>query len=211
MNVAPMRRPHNAFWRGQNDPVGASFPYVRMLPPLPAISGPLFIPTQIVALDCEMVGVGPDGKRSCVVRCSIVNLHGECVLDEYIKPTERVTDWRTHVAGHDLKPIPVVQNVVKTMLQDRILVGYKVQADLEGLGISHPDTHIRDVALCKWLCPYFPRPLRVLIQDSLPRERSAVFLNSKSDSILEARAVMDLYLSTPQWERSISEEQRRAI
>uniref|UniRef100_A0A8B9CXQ0 Exonuclease domain-containing protein n=1 Tax=Anser brachyrhynchus TaxID=132585 RepID=A0A8B9CXQ0_9AVES len=52
-----------------------------------------------VAMDCEMVGVGPKGEDSIVARVSIVNQFGKCVYDKYVKPTEEVTDYRTAVSG----------------------------------------------------------------------------------------------------------------
>ena len=55
--------------------------------------------TNVVAMDCEMVGVGPDGKDSIVARVSLVNRHGKCIYDKHVKPTERVTDYRTEFSG----------------------------------------------------------------------------------------------------------------
>lgn len=55
--------------------------------------------TEIVALDCEMVGVGPGGHRSALARVSIVNAHGNVLLDTYVRPKEAVSDYRTHVSG----------------------------------------------------------------------------------------------------------------
>ncbi len=39
--------------------------------------------TKHVALDCEMVGVGRDGVRSILARCSVVNRHGHVLLDSF--------------------------------------------------------------------------------------------------------------------------------
>lgn len=50
-------------------------------------------------MDCEMVGVGPKGEDSILARVSIVNQFGKCVYDKYVKPTEKVTDYRTAVSG----------------------------------------------------------------------------------------------------------------
>lgn len=50
-------------------------------------------------MDCEMVGVGPGGEESMLARVSIVNYFGKCVYDKYVKPTEKVTDYRTAVSG----------------------------------------------------------------------------------------------------------------
>ena len=55
--------------------------------------------TKIIGMDCEMIGVGEDGKDSILARVSIVNHFGHCVYDKYVKPTEKVTDYRTKVSG----------------------------------------------------------------------------------------------------------------
>lgn len=52
-----------------------------------------------MAMDCEMVGVGPDGKESALARASLVNYNGAVLLDVFVKPKERVTDYRTFVSG----------------------------------------------------------------------------------------------------------------
>lgn len=68
----------------------------------------LFSPrlTKLLALDCEMVGIGSDGKDSALARVSIVNQFGKCVYDKYVTPGEEVTDYRTEFSGirpHNLK------------------------------------------------------------------------------------------------------------
>ena len=50
-------------------------------------------------MDCEMVGVGQGGLRSVLARCSIVNYYGEVLFNKYVKPPEKITDYRTHVSG----------------------------------------------------------------------------------------------------------------
>jgi len=55
--------------------------------------------TRVVGMDCEMVGVGDDGKESIVARVSMVNQYGACIYDKFVRPTERVTDYRTKVSG----------------------------------------------------------------------------------------------------------------
>ncbi|KAH0615375.1 hypothetical protein JD844_004557, partial [Phrynosoma platyrhinos] len=93
--------------------------------------------TKAVAMDCEMVGVGPAGEESIAARVSIVNLFGKCIYDKYVKPTEKVTDYRTAVsgirpehlkAGEDFK---VVQKEVASILRGRILVGHALHNDLK--------------------------------------------------------------------------------
>ena len=55
---------------------------------------------KYIAIDCEMVGVGErDHESSALARVSVVNFHGHCLLDVFVKPKEMVTDWRTWVSG----------------------------------------------------------------------------------------------------------------
>ena len=55
--------------------------------------------TEIVAMDCEMVGVGEDGSRSAPARVTVVNEYGNVILDTFVQATERVTDYRTKVSA----------------------------------------------------------------------------------------------------------------
>lgn len=55
--------------------------------------------SKYLALDCEMVGIGPGGKESSLARVSIVDYNGAVVLDEFVRQRERVTDWRTAFSG----------------------------------------------------------------------------------------------------------------
>jgi RNA exonuclease 4 len=54
---------------------------------------------QYVALDCEMVGTGPQGKISCLARVTVVDWFGNVILDTFVHPTEPVTDFRTNISG----------------------------------------------------------------------------------------------------------------
>lgn len=54
---------------------------------------------RYLGLDCEMVGVGADGKRSALARVTLVDFDGRVVYDEHVRPVERVTDFRTWVSG----------------------------------------------------------------------------------------------------------------
>jgi hypothetical protein len=61
---------------------------------------------KYIALDCEMVGIGPSGKQSALARCSIVDYDGAVLYDEHVRPPVFVTDFRTKYSGirkHDLR------------------------------------------------------------------------------------------------------------
>lgn len=103
---------------------------------------------KFIALDCEMVGVGPPsvdnrtGKtitESSLARVSLVNYYGETLLDAFVKQKERVTDYRTHVSG--VRPQDLVgpnalsfedvQQKVADVLKGRTLIGHAVFNDLK--------------------------------------------------------------------------------
>ena len=57
------------------------------------------VPNKYLAMDCEMVGVGPKGRVSQLARCSIVSYEGDVVYDKFINPSMPVTDYRTRWSG----------------------------------------------------------------------------------------------------------------
>lgn len=50
-------------------------------------------------MDCEMVGVGDKGEEDMLARVSVVNQHGQCLYDKFVKPVENVVDYRTKFSG----------------------------------------------------------------------------------------------------------------
>lgn len=108
--------------------------------------------TAVMAIDCEMVGVGRGGKRSMLARCSIVNFRGQVLYDKYVKPMEAVTDYRTEVSG--IRPSHLnsdaaitfaqCQKEVASLLERRVLVGHSISNDLKSLLLSHPKHLVRD-------------------------------------------------------------------
>lgn len=107
---------------------------------------------KYIAMDCEFVGVGPEGKESALARISIVNYFGHVVLDEFVKPREKVVEWRTWVSGikpeHMKNAITFKEAQKKTadILEGRILVGHALKHDLEALMLSHPKSLLRDTS-----------------------------------------------------------------
>ena len=55
-----------------------------------------------------MVGFGPEGIEDMLARVSIVNYFGQVLLDAYVRPTDRVTDWRTKYSG--IRPADVLNS-----------------------------------------------------------------------------------------------------
>ncbi|XP_019396423.1 PREDICTED: RNA exonuclease 4 [Crocodylus porosus] len=168
--------------------------------------------TKAVAMDCEMVGVGPQGEDSIVARVSIVNRFGKCIYDKYVRPTEKVTDYRTEVSGirpEDTKKgedFKKVQEEVADILRGRILVGHAVHNDLKILFLDHPKKNIRDTQRYK---PFKQkvksgRPSLKLLCEKLLNVKVQT---SEHCSIQDAQAAMRLYtLEKKQWEAAIKEK-----
>ncbi|XP_056432786.1 RNA exonuclease 4 [Gadus chalcogrammus] len=165
--------------------------------------------TRAVAIDCEMVGVGPDGEHSILARVSIVNHFGKMIYDRYVKPTEEVTDYRTAFSGirpEDIKDgedMKTVQKEVGEIMEGRILVGHAIHNDLKVLFLDHPKKKIRDTQKYK--------PFRVRVKSSRPSLKvlSREVLNVKvqqgeHSSVQDAQATMRLYTMVKKnWEAEI--------
>ncbi|NXE13099.1 REXO4 exonuclease, partial [Lophotis ruficrista] len=165
--------------------------------------------TRAVAMDCEMVGVGPKGEDSIVARVSIVNQFGKCIYDKYVKPTEEVTDYRTAVSG--IRPeninkgedFKTVQKEVADILNGRILVGHALCNDLKVLFLDHPKKKIRDTQRYK---PFKQRVKNARPSLKLLCERllNVQVQTSEHCSIQDAQAAMRLYtLEKKKWEAAI--------
>lgn len=115
------------------------------------------LPAKYIALDCEMVGIGPEPKKdSALARVSVVNYHGHQIYDSYVQIPAKVTvtDYRTDVSGIEPKhlrkdvarPFKEVQDDLKILLSGRILVGHAVKNDLDVLILKHDRRYIRDTS-----------------------------------------------------------------
>ncbi|KAL2169808.1 hypothetical protein VTG60DRAFT_5627 [Thermothelomyces hinnuleus] len=153
---------------------------------------------KYIAIDCEMVGVGDGGYEDALARVSVVDFHGKQVYDSYVKPRERVVDWRTHVSGvapkhmANARTFDEVQAQIAELLKGRIVVGHDVKHDLRVLELDHPGKMIRDTAKFSGFRKYGngPKPpLRVLARELLGVEIQA----GKHSSLEDARVAMLLF------------------
>lgn len=169
--------------------------------------------TDVLAIDCEFCGVGMNGIRSQLARCSIVNYNGDIIYDVYVRPVEPVVDYRTHVSGirgSDLIgthviDYSIVQQHVRTLIYNRILVAHNISCDLQVLGIyTHPRILIRDTAYYKHFCPQRAISLKQLVHEHLHWH---TFQLAEHDSIQDARAALELYkLLEDEWEYELYHE-----
>uniref|UniRef100_A0A915PL58 RNA exonuclease 4 n=1 Tax=Setaria digitata TaxID=48799 RepID=A0A915PL58_9BILA len=185
--------------------------------------------TNVLGIDCEYVGVGIDGRDNMLARVSIVNSHGHCIYDKYVKPRENVTDYRTVVSGIRPSNLGInrfkivafdqengskrgkgsesfqkVQLEVHKLLSGRIVVGHSLKNDFKVLNLSHTRKMTRDTA------KYFPfrKILRISQTPSLKllarRLLGIDIQNGEHDSVVDARVAMRLYsLNRKQWETHI--------
>ncbi len=116
-------------------------------------AGALASTGKYVAIDCEMVGVGPTPKvDSALARVSVVDYHGHQLYDSFVKTKETVTDYRTDISGItpalwlDGRSLETVQSDVGRLLDGRILVGHSIRHDLDAIMLSHPRRDIRDTS-----------------------------------------------------------------
>jgi len=162
---------------------------------------------KYIALDCEMVGVGADGKESSLARVSLVNYHGAILLDERVKQRERVVDYRTKWSGirpGDLvnaKPFMEVQRRVADLLKDKILVGHAVSNDLKALLLSHPFTLTRDTQQFAYKYK-LSKGRHPALRNLTAQEFGIQIQGGEHSSVTDARATMAIYrLHRREWEK----------
>ncbi|KAJ3554617.1 hypothetical protein NM688_g3015 [Phlebia brevispora] len=163
-------------------------------------------PGKFLAMDCEMVGLGIDGKESSLARVSVVNYHGAVQMDEFVRQKERVVDYRTEFSGirpKDLanaKTFEEVQKQVAALVKDRILIGHAINNDLKALLLSHPRPLIRDTQslAAKHRLTKTRRPaLRHLVS----QEIGMTIQGGEHSSVIDARATMAIYrIHRKKWE-----------
>ncbi|KAK1864175.1 hypothetical protein I4F81_006725 [Pyropia yezoensis] len=182
--------------------------------------------SHILAMDCEMVGVGPGGKESALARVSIVDSRGAVVLDTHVVVDEPVTDYRTWVSGilphHVAAGSPTAnsyaatQRAVADLIKGRILVGHALHNDMKSLMLDHPRRMTRDTSL--WYKKHghggrkrvggrrTPPALRKLATTVLGIEG---FQKGEHDSVGDARVTLALYKkSSKRWETELRERRR---
>jgi len=182
---------------------------------------PESVRAQYIALDCEMVGIGTDGKKSALARVSIVDWNLNVLLDTFVQVPIRVTDFRTHVSGVEAKhiksknnamPVKPCRDLVAKLIKDKILVGHALTNDFKALMMSHPKETIRDTAKYRPFQRYGngkwrARKLRDLVKENLNDKDG--FQEGEHDSVQDAKANMELFqVVFSQWEKELENKTR---
>jgi RNA exonuclease 4 len=172
---------------------------------------------QYVALDCEMVGVGSEGIQSALARVTIIDWHGNVLMDEYVKQQQKVTDYRTFVSGmtKDIldrakMDFAACRRRVQDILKGKTLVGHALKNDLGVLGIRHPWHMTRDTATYEPFMKVrftdgvlWPRGLKDLCKEKLDRDIQAY--GKPHCPREDALAALDLYRTVWQdWEKNMA-------
>ena len=101
-----------------------------------------------VGLDCEMVST--DNDKNALARVSIVNIDGTVLLDTYVKPDDKVVNYRTFVTGirprhlNSAKSFEDARKEVKKIIKNKIIVGHAVHHDLKALKLEIDESKLRD-------------------------------------------------------------------
>jgi RNA exonuclease 4 len=183
------------------------------------------IPTEVkkryIAIDCEMVGIGPGGRQSVLARISAVDWEGKVLMDSYVRVPGKVTDFRTWVSGVTAKHLNSSSAMnpkecraqVASLLKRKVLVGHALRNDLSALMLTHPPNDIRDTGK-------YP-PYQHVGGDGKKRSRklrtlAAQFLHKNiqqdgncHDSVEDARTAMQLFKRAyHEWEATLLNKKR---
>ncbi|XP_063052305.1 apoptosis-enhancing nuclease [Engraulis encrasicolus] len=171
---------------------------------------------RVVAVDCEMVGTGPGGRRSELARCSVLNYDGEVLYDQYIRPERPVTNYRTQWSGirkehlNHAVPFKKARSQIAAVLKDKVVIGHALHNDFKALQFSHPRHLIRDTSSS--------RALKLLVGEGSTHGCSLKSLSQRllsrhiqvgkagHCSVEDAQAALDLYkLVEQRWEQLCAE------
>jgi RNA exonuclease 4 len=145
-----------------------------------------------------------------LARVSLVDFEGRTLYDAFVKPQERVIDYRTPITGIDAdvlrkkgEPFATVRAKCTELMKGKVVVGHAVHHDFAALKLEHPAEFIRDTSR-------FP-PLRPPKRKSTPSLRllaeywlEKTMQTGAHSSIEDARTTMVLYKKfQKEWESNL--------
>ena len=174
--------------------------------------------TRVVALDCEMVGVGHDMK-SRLARVCVVTEKGKVMLDKFCRPAERITDFRTRWSGIravdllNAPPVASVQQEVADLIRGKVVVGHALKHDFDVLLYKHKLSLVRDTAayrpLQKKKKDGSGKLRKPKLRDLALQELEWVIQEGEHDPYVDARAALEIYMKhKDEWERWLKEKRQ---
>ncbi len=186
--------------------------------------------SRYVALDAEMVGIGPCGSYSRLARIALIDWDGNILYDTMVRVEEKVTDYRTFVSGITEEDITseravsfdIARETVRRLVRDKIIVGHGLKNDFKALGLSHPWHDVRDTAkyepFMKVPDPFadhnpnnaalLPKKLRVLAKDKLGMDIQVE--GCPHSPVEDALAALELYKRhRVKWEKAMTYKMER--
>ena len=154
----------------------------------------------VVALDCEMVGVG---HFNALAQVTIVGEDNRVIYSAYVRPPDVVTDYRTAFSGitkeilaREGQSFTKVRTQVLRHLEGKIVTGHALLNDFRALRIPMEDYTVRNTAMA----PFFqqvhattgarqPRKLKSLAKEFLGKNIQV----GVHDATEDARTSMELY------------------
>ncbi|KAF8560659.1 hypothetical protein P879_08954 [Paragonimus westermani] len=164
-----------------------------------------------VAIDCEMVGVGPK-MLNALGRVSIVDYSGNTLYDVMVRPEEEITDFRTRWSGirpDDMRrsiPFACAQEQVERIIHNRIVVGHMIRNDFAVLRLKHPPELVRDTARAPFAKALagFPTDNVIGLRALTLRLFGVRIQTGEHCSVEDARATMAIYrLVRQNWESGL--------
>lgn len=106
-----------------------------------------------MSFDCEMVEINKSFNG--LAKITVVNEHGEVIIDTFCKPKGEITDFRYDITGicaSDLQNAinydELRKNIIK-LFKGRIIIGHGIENDFCVLDYEHPKSLIRDSSKTK--------------------------------------------------------------
>ncbi|KAG2023866.1 MipD protein [Coprinopsis cinerea AmutBmut pab1-1] len=114
-----------------------------------------YVAVSVITVNVGLVEAHYGRRRSIpmVARVTLIDHRSAVLLDTYVQPTHRITDYRTESTGlnylhfQNAPTFESVQRATAKMIMNNVIVGHRLWEFLSVMGLSHPAIDTRDLAL----------------------------------------------------------------